>query len=345
MLKFFNLKVIEIVKETENAVSFYFETPENRRDVFRFDAGQYLTIEAEISGVKQRRAYSICTSPNHDKIGFTVKRVVNGIVSNYLNDEVKVGSELSIMPPQGKFILKNKDNNLYLFGAGSGITPLFSMIKDRLENSKCEIHLFYGNKRLEDTIYYQELLKLGTDYSDRLKIYFFFSQDNIKKAIKGRVEQTNLVPFESVLFKNREQSQYLICGPEVMINHLEHYFIEHKVPRENIRYEKFYSTQDMDSKLNVNSHNLEVQITLDGEQHHFPNTGNSTIIEMMRKQNIEAPYSCNIGNCSTCIAKILEGEVYMKKCESLDEDEIEDGYILACQAIPITENLSISFDE
>lgn len=333
--------VKKVKKETLKSTSIFFDKEVGTI----YHAGQYITIVVKVDGKYLKRAYSLCTAPYEDLFGITVKRVSSGVVSNFLNDSIQEGDKITVINPRGRFIVRENYENLFLFGAGSGITPLFSILKDQLENAENKIFLFYGNKTKEDTIYYYDLLELQQNYEDRLKIYWFFSREVTgEQYLKGRITPKLLEDYNISLTKSKNTSAYYLCGPEKMIDSIGSYLGRIGINDKSIFFEKFYSGEKR-PVLSVDINQItDAKVLLDDIEYSVKVKHSETIIDALIKMDIDAPYSCNQGNCSTCIARVIEGEVTMSKCETLDKDEIVDGYILACQAQPKTDTLFVSFD-
>jgi ring-1,2-phenylacetyl-CoA epoxidase subunit PaaE len=347
-MRFYNLKVKNIKVETSDTKSFYLELPNELKDSFFYKAGQYLTIKVNIEGKEYRRAYSIPSSPYEQNIGITVKRIDEGIVSNYLNNHLKNDDFLEVAPPLGNFIYEYPSielNGRYiLVAAGSGITPIMSILKEVLNAKKdSQVVLIYGNKTEDTVIYLEELNHLKTVFQDRLQIHQVYSQvDLLNTSNTGRIDVSRLENILSTTLTNTCKGY--VCGPEGLINTVINFWSKNGGSTKNLFFEKFTSSNIEPVTIDNSNPKCDVEIVLDDEQFNLSLASGQTILNAMLEKGIDAPYSCEIGNCSSCIARVLEGICGMYKCETLDEDEVEEGYILACQAYSKTKKLVISFD-
>jgi ring-1,2-phenylacetyl-CoA epoxidase subunit PaaE len=341
---FYNLQVCRVVKETNDSTSFYFHIPFELIEVFKYKAGQFLTLKVKVRDVLYKRAYSICTAPYEETLGITVKRVLGGKVSNYLNDNINEGDFMDVSPPTGYFTNNPAPGmNYLLVAAGSGITPIMSILKDVLHNSNSDVILLYGSKHPEETIYLKELLQLEKYYSN-FSLFLSYSQHVSEgKYFEGRINQTTLQTVFLEHLISTKQSKSFVCGPNPLIELVFSYWKDHNKQGE-LLYEKFSLDDKSDSLYSPNGKNTPLNVTLDGENYGLLLEEGQTILSAMLLKNIDTPYSCGIGNCSTCIAKVLKGAAKMYKCETLDEEEIETGYVLTCQAYATSEELIISFD-
>ncbi len=343
--------ISRIQENTDQAKSFYFSRKSD--DWFSFTPGQYITVELEINGKKERRAYSICTPSWSDEIGFTVKRVDNGLVSNYLIDRLREGDSLDLLAPQGRFILKSqteKRRQHVFVGAGSGITPLMSMIQTVLEEEpKSQCFLIYGNQSADQIIFKNELDSLVRRYEGQLFVYHVLSKTLDALAtnnIPTRIHKGIIDEILSDKLNTSLSTSFYLCGPGDFIVNIEEGLISNGVESKDIHKEFFttVSASANDEVVDSSEGASAVTFVLDGEEQTIEVAYDQKILDVLMDNDIEAPYSCLSGSCSTCIAKILEGEVKMDVCYALDEDEIEEGFILACQAKPIKPVVKIDFD-
>jgi ring-1,2-phenylacetyl-CoA epoxidase subunit PaaE len=349
MSVFHNLLVKEVKRETPSAVSVSFEIPESLQSDFKFIPGQYITIEKELKGNNLRRAYSICSSRESNDFRVAIKQVDQGNFSVYANNDLKAGDTLDVSVPEGNFILETNSENkkkYIAFVAGSGITPVFSMIKSVL-NTEAEstFVLIYGNKTKEETIFKSELDQLGTDFKDRFKIYYVYSKEMNDDAYSGRI---NEVVLKDVLGGKHNQinyDAYFICGPETMVDLVEETLSNRKVDRDLIKFELFTSTtkkKEVEADLSGNS---EITIVLDEEETTYQMSQKELILNTALAQGLDAPYSCQGGVCSSCLARVTEGKAEMEKNTILNAIEVEEGLILTCQAHPTTAHIKIDFDD
>lgn len=351
MSQFHKLSIKNIHRETPQCVTISFSIPEALKDAFSFIAGQYITLKSTINGQEVRRDYSMCSSPKSGEVKVAIKKVKDGTFSAYANSTLKVGDTLDVAPPKGRFNFKANDKvtkNIALFAAGSGITPILSIIKCALEE---EVHskviLVYGNKTTEDTIFLQELLDLHHQYKNRFDIQFVFSQADEEDAIFGRIEKSTVNYVMKNKHKNIDVDAYYLCGPEAMIHTVKDVLTEHNTPTGRIHYELFKAAKpaDVDTPTTVSDGNSTVRVIVDDEEATFKMPQKQTILEAALDNDLDAPYSCQGGICSSCIARVTEGKATMRKNNILTDNEVAEGLILTCQAHPESDTLTVDYDD
>jgi len=350
MPKFKKLTVSEIIKETDRAVSIAFDIPKELSSDFKFIAGQYITIKITIDNKELRRSYSICSSPESNEFRVMVKEVKNGVFSNYATKKLNKGDVLEVSPPEGKFILQTTTSNqkhYAAFASGSGITPVISMIKSVLiKETHSRFILVYGNKSAKETIFKSEIDALLLRYPERFFVQYVFSKKIIDNAILGRIDKSVVNLIVKNKFKNTTFDGFYLCGPEEMINNVTATLKENDVPLSKIHFELFTSTYTSGAitakKLDGNT---TITVILDDEETTFEMSKKKLILTAALDEDLDAPYSCQGGICSSCIAKVTEGRVVMDKNAILSEDEISEGLILTCQAHPTTDKITINFDD
>ena len=356
------LKITRIIRETPEAVSLQFSIPDELKDDFRYRPGQYITLIFDIKGEEQRRAYSMSSSPLEEGITVTVKKVKKGLVSTYINDQIKEGQDVKVIPPQGHFFLSANERNrkcYLLFGAGSGITPLMSIIKTVLEKEpQSHIALLYGNRTEEGIIFKNILDDMAQKYAGQFHLEYLLSAPAKSGGIKGvfgrkkaawkggvgRVDAKSISRFMEDNACTHAEAAYYICGPGKMIDQVEEVLINKGVDEKSIHFERFTASHTT-KPTNAAVDNAKLIAHLDDEKIELEIPEGKTILEVLRKNNVDAPFSCKAGVCSSCIAKLKDGKVAMDTSEALDEDEIKHGYILTCQARPLTPVVEIDFDD
>lgn len=353
MANFYHLSIKNITKETHNSVSIEFTIPESLKSRFSFTPGQYITLQTDLNGEQIRRDYSICCAQNSGKLKVGIKAVENGLFSQYATKELKVGNELEVSEPRGRFLLNTdaaQQKNYAAFVAGSGITPVLSMIKSSLAiESNSTFVLVYGNKTLEDVMFKNDLDALKEMYGNRFSVYYSFSKSNYENHFSGRIDETIVQKVTKELHGNITFDDYFLCGPEAMINLVKESLITSGVAKNNVHFELFtVPTEDnsvQQSESTTLTGDAEITIILDDEEETFTMKPALTILDAALKKGLDAPYSCQGGICSSCIAKVTEGKAVMDKNTILDEDEVEEGLILTCQAHPVTSTIKVDFDD
>ena len=350
MSKFYPLRILEIKKETANAISVVFDIPPEYADVFKFTAGQYITIKKEFSGQEIRRAYSICSAPTSNELRIAIKSVKNGKFSIFATTQLKEGDILEASRPEGKFLLKpskNKAVNYLGIAAGSGITPVMAMIKSALlEDSKSLFTLIYGNKTIADTIFKTELDTLKNEFPTRFYIQYVCSREQVEGALFGRIDKGNINFLTKNKFKETTFDTAFLCGPETMIDTAKETLIENGFDPKNIHFELFSTPVATDNKtISTFEGESEITVIVDDDETTFMMDTAATILSSVLKEGIDAPYSCQGGICSSCLAKITEGKAVMDKNSILTDTEVNDGFILTCQAHPTTEKITVDYDD
>ena len=363
---FFSLPISSIQPETDQAITVSFKPEAADADQFNFFAGQYLTLKFIINGKEERRAYSMCSAPHDDEIAVTIKRVTGGIVSNHIADNLRAGDTVEVMPPQGRFLAKPDPSvrrDYYLFGAGSGITPLMSILRTLLEHEpKSSVHLLYGNRDEENIIFADQLNVLQSRYEGQLVVHHTLSRPKKYKigGLKGlfsggkpkwtgaigRIEIKTVQDFISTNPGAVEDKCYYICGPGQMIDNVEQALLGFGIKKDVINSERFVSANDNKKKKEATSPVVggKVFVKLSGKEIEVDLKPGQTILDGLLEAGAAPPYSCLAGACSTCMAKVTKGGVKMDACFAIDDDEIAEGYILACQSHPTTPEVHVEFE-
>lgn len=347
MTLFHKINIQEVIRETADAVSLLFKIPGNLKSKFAFHSGQYLTLKKTINGKEVRRAYSICSSPSDSYIKVTIKTVENGTFSTYATSELKAGNFIEISEPEGKFILEpNPHKNYIAFAAGSGITPILSMIKDVLKSeTSSSFTLIYGNKTVADIIFKNELDSLKDENPERFNLHYICSREQLEDSLFGRIDKAHTNFYINNNYKNTTFDAAYLCGPEAMINEVSATLSECGFSNENIHFELFTASVEEEATAKIKEGTTEITILLDNEETTFTMQQTDTILAASLRNDLDAPYSCQGGVCSSCMGKVTEGKVVMIKNSILTDSEIEEGLILTCQAHPTTAKILIDFDD
>ena len=346
MSTFYKTTIKEIKKETANAVSVVFNIPENLKEKFKFIAGQYITLQTKIGQEEIRRAYSICSTPESGEIRVAIKAVENGTFSVYATSDLKVGDEIEIATPEGRFQLEPEANKNYIgFAAGSGITPIMSMIKTTLTNEpSATFTLIYGNRTINDTIFYNELIELA-DKNPNFNLELICSREQQENALFGRIDNSITNFFIKNKYKDISFDDAFLCGPEEMINTVSETLLKNNFNKENIHFELFTTSVDEAAVSEIKEGTTSITVLLDDEETTFTMTQTDNILAATLRNDLDAPYSCQGGVCSSCLGKVTEGKAVMVKNSILTDSEVEEGFILTCQAHPTTPKLTLDFDD
>ena len=343
MSQFHKLTIKEIIKETSDAVSITFDIPEHLKNDFTFIAGQYINLKTDIDGEEVRRAYSLCSSPNSGRVKVAVKAVESGTFSVFANEKLESGNTLEVGIPEGKFTLTPENNKNYIgFVAGSGITPVLAMIKAVLESdTNATFTLVYGNKTPKNTIFFEELNTLATANPNQLAVHYVYSRENVEGSLSGRINKEIVTNFS----KDKKFDKAFLCGPEEMINIASDTLAENGFAKNDILFELFTSSASEEIATEVGNGETEMTVVLDDEETTITISQKDNILAASLRHKLDAPYSCQGGICSSCIAKVTEGKAMMVKNHILTEDEVNDGIILTCQAHATTSKITIDFDD
>jgi ring-1,2-phenylacetyl-CoA epoxidase subunit PaaE len=343
---FHQLSIKQVTKVTSRAVEIVLDVPGDLKDQFKYEAGQYLTFKATIDGNEVRRAYSLSSAPHEQELKVVVKAVDQGTFSNYAMT-LRAGDTLEVAPPDGLFVHDTGDTgDILLIAAGSGITPIMSILKNALSyDGAGKIALLYGNQSESQTIYLEQINDLQDQHSERLTVKYCYSREERQDALFGRVNKANLNYFLKQVCDDFAFAKAYLCGPEEMIQMAQLNLIEKEIlQEEKIKFELFTATES-DVEVTENSHLTEVTVILDDEQHSFTMRRDETLLDVMLKNDIDAPYSCQGGICSSCVGLLEEGKATMRKNSILTDDEVEEGLTLTCQACPTTAQVQVNFDE
>ena len=343
--KYFHLTIKEIIKETTDTITIVFEQSENK---INYQPGQFLTLIVPIDGKKERRAYSLCSSPyTDDLLAVTIKRVEGGLMSNYLPDNMKPGDQVEVMEPMGTFTTDYNATNkrhLILFAGGSGITPMLSIIKSTLtQEPNSIVSLIYANRNIDSIIFKEELTKWATKYEGRLHVIHIL--DDAPMNWQGYSGLLNYEMLTSLLERipNWEKTTYLMCGPEGMMNNVETLLKQENIPNDIVFKESFVQGIINKTKDDTSSDKIQERIVtiIYEEEYKVSVPADKSILEAALDMDIDLPYSCQSGLCTACRGKCTSGKVKLDEEEGLSEAEVNDGYVLTCVGHPLTDDVVI----
>ncbi|NQZ09275.1 MAG: 2Fe-2S iron-sulfur cluster binding domain-containing protein [Algicola sp.] len=357
--EFFPLTISKVERLTKDAVALSFALPDELKDQFSYIQGQHLTLKADIDGEDIRRSYSICSSVAEQQLQVGIKTINGGVFSNYANKALSKGMTLEVMPPQGHFYTELNENNEkhYLFIAvGSGITPNLSHIRSILATEpKAKVTLLYGNKSTPMMMFREKLNFIKNQYLVRYQqINLFTREENDAVLFNGRITAQKLIDLDKArVIEIKQFSDVFICGPEEMILDVEAAFKHWGFSEEQIHYELFFSgsaekemeasqarrAEEYGEKISI------VSVKVGGRKTFIDLAmGGANVLDAAMENGADLPYSCKGGVCATCKAKVIKGKVEMDLNHSLTEQEVADGYILTCQAHPVSDEVEIDFD-
>jgi ring-1,2-phenylacetyl-CoA epoxidase subunit PaaE len=355
MSQFHSLRVASLTHETRDAVVVTLDVPEEQRENFRFTPGQSLTLRTHIDGEEIRRSYSICSAPFENKLRIAIKRVHDGVFSSWANKELKVGQSIECMRPAGSFVAALEPElarHHVAFAAGSGITPVLSILKTVLqEEPLSRFTLVYGNRSSSSVIFKEELEDLKDRYLDRLQLIFILSREHQDiDLFNGRIDRTKTDQLFERWIDPSDIAIAYICGPQSMMEDVSASLLANGVAKDCIRVELFGATSSGPRKqvASTEAAHLDCKVTIvqDGREREFVMARNEqTILEAALEQGIELPYSCKSGVCSTCRCKMTAGEVEMDVRFALEDYEVARGFILTCQSYPLSDKIVINYDQ
>ncbi|WP_136667531.1 2Fe-2S iron-sulfur cluster-binding protein [Flavobacterium sp. H122] len=349
MSTFYKLSIREVKRETPQAISVTFNVPLEFQDFYKFTAGQYVNLKLSLDGQELRRAYSICSSPSSGELKITIKAVKNGTFSKFANEQLKEGNVIEVGLPEGRFTFEpqaDRQRNYMAFSAGSGITPVMSILQTvLLQEPKSSFVLVYGNKTADETIYHHQLAELQKQFLGRLTVHYVFSQANVEGQLFGRIDKS-VVNFVHNKHIGQEFGKYFLCGPEEMINTVNATLKEKGVAEKDIKFELFSAAPTTEKAItNGTFEHTKITVVLDNDEETFEMSTKQTLLEAALKQGMDAPYSCQGGICSSCIAKVTSGSAMMKKNSILTDKEVASGLILTCQAHPTSAEITVDYDD
>ncbi|WP_280411098.1 ferredoxin--NADP reductase [Nocardia asiatica] len=337
------LTVSRVVQETADAVSIWFEVPEQQLGVFAYNPGQFLTLRIPGAGDGEyvARCYSLSSSPHaDDSLAVTVKRTEGGYGSNWLCDNIKVGAEVTVLPPTGHFTPKDLDADMVLFAAGSGITPVLSIVKSALLEGGGHLVLFYANQHAESVIFGEDLRYLAKQFPERLTLIEWLESE------RGLPDRSAILE----ICREYRNRMYFLCGPAAFMDLVVDAAREAGVQHRNLHREVFQSLHsdpfDVENyvKESMTNEQARLVVYLDGDRAELEWPKDLTLVEVLLNEGYSPPYSCREGGCGACVCKVIDGDIEMRVNEVLDDDDIEEGDRLACQSVPATNSVTVTFD-
>ena len=356
MADFHEVKIKDIHKETKDTVVVTFDIPENLNDDFTFIQGQHLTLRKIIDGEDVRRSYSLCTSPLEEDWKVAIKQIPGGVFSTYANTELKTGDTIELMEPSGNFYVEvdpETPKNYIAFAAGSGITPMLSIIKTHLESEpNATFKLFYLNRTTKSIIFKEEIENLKNVYFGRFQVFHFLTKEKRDiPFLNGRFDSEKLQILTKTFIDIEDTAHCFICGPQEMIFLIRDELQAAGLDKDRIHYELFFSGNGEEASARV-AELLEQQVEgtdvtiIDGgkEFHFIMEKEYDNVLDGALAAGADLPYACKGGVCSSCKCKVVEGHVEMKINYALEQDEIDKNIVLSCQAVPTTEKIVVDFD-
>ncbi|WP_216894373.1 ferredoxin--NADP reductase [Nocardia alni] len=327
------LRVEEVVPETHDTISLVLEVPGSQRDRFQYNAGQYLTVRVTVADAEHQRCYSMSSSPAiNDNPRITIKRERDGLVSNWLHDNVTAGAVLDVAAPQGRFVLTESDRPLVAFAGGSGITPVFSLLRTALVGTDRNLRLLYANRDRRSVIFAPELDELAEHHSGRLAVHHHIDQE------KGILSAAAITEFAATA----GDADYYICGPAPFMDAVETVLGTQVVDPARIHLERFRSVvPDIDAADPVTE---KVIVEIGRKTAAVEYRAGSTLLQTARSAGLQPPSSCETGSCGTCIARVTEGSVRLLNNDVLTDEELADGYTLTCQSIPLGPTVRVIYE-
>lgn len=346
MAAYHTLKINSIKTLTNEASSIGFEIPTSLQDLFQYSSGQYINLKASIKGEEVRRSYSLCSAPSEGTLEVGIKRIPEGLFSTYATQGLQLGDTLEVSEPEGRFVHNTEAKNVTAFAAGSGITPIFSILKTALEaGSDTHFTLVYGNKSPEGTLFYAELKNLETTYPAQLKILWIFSQANEEGSRFGRIDSSIV----NYALKNTGQlsTAFYLCGPEAMIMEVKDTLLKNSIEEAQVYFELFTASKATETAAPTDTSldEIIIEIIADDAANTVKAKAGNTILDMALNEKIDVPYSCQGGVCCSCIAKITEGSATMTNNQILTDEEVAEGLVLTCQAVPTSAKVVVNYDE
>ncbi len=355
MAKFHTITIKDIYKDTKECSVIDFDIPNDLTELFKFRQGQYLTLRNTIDNENIRRSYSLCSSPIDNEWKVAVKMVSDGKFSTFVNQELKKGDTLQVMKPMGRFgvAISETSKNYLVFVAGSGITPILSMLKAHLAmEPQSTFKLFYLNQTVKSIIFKEEIEQLRNQFFGRLEVFYFLTKEYRDiELFNGRFSREKLQTIFDKLVDVSEIDDSFLCGPEEMIFLVKEELIKAGMPKENIHFELFVTALSKEDKKKakkiseIKVEGTEVTIVDAGKEFHFTMTNeHDTILDAALAAGAELPFACKGGVCASCKCKVIKGEVEMKVNYALEKEELDQNFVLSCQSVPLTYKIKVDYD-
>lgn len=355
--EFHRLTIKDIRSETRDSISVCLDVPDELAEAFMFRAGQHITLKADVNGEELRRNYSLCVSPHEGEVRVAIKRILDGRFSNWANETLKKGESIEVMAPHGAFttMFSPDTQKSYLgIAGGSGITPILSLLKTALlSEPSSRFTLLYGNRDSDSVMFLETLAALKNKFMDRLEVYHFLEdeEDEDVPLFNGRLDREKLDSLAGSLIDAGNIDEIFICGPGPMMDAAESAFLTLGIPQASIHVERF--TVDRPSTDEVRrieenrkaAEGRKISIVMDGRRRKLSyDSSHGSILENIHAAGMPAPFACKAGVCATCRAKLVSGEVEMAVNYGLSPEEVEQGYVLTCQALPLSDDVVLDFD-
>ena len=352
--RFHKLAISEVRRETPDAISVRFDVPNDLAADYSFSQGQHLTLKKSLDGEEVRRSYSICSGVDDGILRVAIKHVAGGLFSTWAAEKLRPGQMLDVLTPDGRFNtpLDPANRKRYAaFAAGSGITPVLSLIRTTLAREPhSRFTLVYGNRRQTDTLFHEELENLKDQYLTRFALFNVFSRERQEiDLFNGRLDKAKIEAFTESLLPADQIDEAFICGPGAMIDDVESALIENGLPAQRIHVERFGIPDKSKSAHRVeqgDAPQARITVILDGVRREFEfHRHDPSLLDAALAAGIDLPYSCRGGMCCTCRSKTIDGKVRMDRNYSLEKPDLDAGFVLTCQSHPLTDTLTLSFDE
>jgi ring-1,2-phenylacetyl-CoA epoxidase subunit PaaE len=353
---FHKLRIAEVRRETPDAVSILLDVPKGAESLFKFRAGQHLTVRADFAGEEVRRNYSVCVAPHEGELRIAVKQIAGGVFSTWANGTLQAGHELDVMPPHGSFTWEfdaAAKRSYVAFAGGSGITPILSLLRTGLSlEPNSRFTLFYGNRNTPQIIFLEQLAALKNRYMDRFELFHFLEDEEEEIALfNGRLDAAKINDLLTSLVDPAKVDAFFICGPGPMMDAADEQLRARGVPTDRILIERFTTGAPSASQaaaaaaLAAKASGARISIGLDGRRTNIAfDAAKGSILESARAAGLPTPYACKAGVCATCRAKVISGTVEMKTNYGLSPAEVAQGYVLTCQAVPTSDTVVIDYE-